>query len=80
MTPPCERCGFDIDTAENFRNSQHMLLVQALKPTHRDDPPSARVAARAPTWVCGHCHAPRETILRVVERRSAVSMATVARS
>lgn len=27
MTPPCERCRFDIDTAEWVSSNQHMLFI-----------------------------------------------------
>jgi len=45
-----------------------MLFVEKMKPRHRDDPPTAWVRSGEPFWVCGECHAPREKILRVVER------------
>jgi hypothetical protein len=52
-----------------------MLFVQSMKPVHRDDPPSAKNAASPPFWVCGHCHPPKEKILRVVKSGRGVSRA-----
>ncbi len=67
QTPPCSRCGFDIETAKSVKSTQHMLFVQTTKLSHANDPQSARVPDGAPHWVCGHCHAPKEEILKLVK-------------
>jgi hypothetical protein len=73
MTPRCERCGFDIDTAEHVWTTQHMLFVQSMEPAHRDDPPSAKNVNSEPFWVCGHCHEPKEKVLSVVKEAEQVA-------
>jgi hypothetical protein len=67
VVDPCERCRFDIETAEYVWSTQHMLYVEPTRLTHREDPSSAKLAAGEPFWVCGHCHGPRERILLDVE-------------
>jgi hypothetical protein len=78
MTPPCTRCGFDIETAEYVPSTQHMLLVDK----HVQDAQGrwgtwqggkfirggGRSGRGEPYWVCGHCHAPGEAIQKVVKQ------------
>jgi hypothetical protein len=65
-TPPCTRCGFDIETATNVPSTRHMLLVDKRA---RDEQGgwSSVPSGNEPYWVCGHCHAPGEAILQVVK-------------
>jgi hypothetical protein len=70
LTPPCERCEFNIETAPVVWSTQPMLLVQPTLPVHENDPFGARMPAGGPTWVCGHCHAPFEEVLTVVKEGS----------
>jgi hypothetical protein len=63
----------DSGAAEYFRSTQHMLLVQMTEPVHEGTPLGERLASGKPFWVCGHCHAPREKILRVVKRAGQVA-------